>query len=844
MMKLAPELDLPHPAEWAPQRVLLHLESNFEQTALGILFHADHGDERGLALLPLVATLCTQRQWDEGYEEYAFTARLVSLLDSKHSWDAVKADVRLQLLRRSLVLQGVSDPSQLLNEVLTWLDTERVSIAEVGPLLLRAVATLNAQGAGAEGDWGQIRDAIARHAASAEDTIRFDLTLERATIELTRLARRDDSVETLVSLLRESPERFSDVTRAFESEPEFLVEIYREFLNREPDVLRRLGARRALMDIERNFGADEPSFLSRTETTSGGAVEPPRYPTSALFFEGNQLHEHRPPPAADAGAPTQLGNGRFPADADLEYRFWIDERPGQGATEANQLGLRPPTGCEFPLQLRVNVWSDDVKFANTHADIELKDTGNSQVASFRFGLRPGNDDMAEVLTFVAHGERVLAVYRVIFKFDGGGVNRSIYLASSHQTPLFIATDWFVFPSGRTATPTITLYIREHRSRLQIFAWNPDSIWSQIGASAEEFARRAGHVYLEFQRVALEHERAQRDRATGRPQVREVDVVARRRRFAQFGQDLLSTFVSPSADESARSIELVLREAADGTEVTVLIDSSAAQLSVPWGIVTHQSARNSRYEHFWASRFALYVQPPWYRPRRDQRQPGAAIQLATAYAERPECTLLAKQLDELGFNLIPLEPSRDKPLAQLGEKHFDIVHFFCHASATPEPDDSTRSLIQALLDPAEQLEQKLKWRVLQPELTSYLNWGQRILLLSDLRFDGPRRFAGAPIVILTACESGVPFAGSLELVEYFLDAGASAVVATEGPVPWKASSTFSCALLEALQRGEPVARAALGARNALREDAELFGLAYSVFGNGQAVIETAPEETGP
>ncbi len=431
---------------------------------------------------------------------------------------------------------------------------------------------------------------------------------------------------------------------------------------------------------------------------------------------------------------------------------------------------------------------------------------------------------AEILTFVAHENRVLAVFRVAFVFDGDFVNRRLYVSSSHQEHILACTDWSIFPHGTPSASAITLYMREHDSRLQIFSREaPYQVWRQLGTSATEFERRSGFIYLEFQRIALEH--------AGN----KCDIPSRRRRLAQFGQDLLSAFATGGTGTGARDILGVLQAAPHGTEVTVLTDRSCANLVIPWGIMTHEPPSSSRRKDFWASRFSLCVQPPFHRPRRHAKQPGDGVSIALAYEERPECDALRNELEKLGLKSTPIEPSTGKPLAVLETTHFDIVHFFCHGHAAPDLNQAERSLIDVLSDPQKELTTDLRWKLMQGDLGTYLRWGQRTTLLSDLTLNGPSHFAGAPIVILTACESGVPFAGSIGFVSYFLETGACAVVATEGPVPWEASRDFAHQLVTALVKGEPVARAALNARNSLLGNTELFGLAYSVFGNGQAFV---------
>ncbi len=385
----------------------LLVESDPEGVALELVREAATGDERWLALLPRIGRLVGSHEWSSNEAEYDFVSQLAGALDVTDSWTQIGSAQHFHLLVRQLELEVACDIEPDFSAHLGRHGLDECNADAIAEALVQALTARRGSLWGHGENIKIARDSLYRFAGRVGTlSLRGRLLLEIAAIELADLDQPDAAARTLMLAFGGRWQLFEDAVRMLSGYPDFIARLYGSVLARETNALVRLQIRQAMANVNADFLRAELIPSPTVALYHVDVATDPRFPTSALFYADSPLVErNRDGGPASSGAPALASPTTFPADADLEYRFWIDERPDQGIADANQMGVRPPTGTQFPVCLTVDVWSDNLDFSIRSAHITLNQTGNSDTASFRFRLKDVGADL--ILTRSApgiHGE--------------------------------------------------------------------------------------------------------------------------------------------------------------------------------------------------------------------------------------------------------------------------------------------------------------------------------------------------------------------------------------------------------------------------------------------------------
>lgn len=236
---------------------------------------------------------------------------------------------------------------------------------------------------------------------------------------------------------------------------------------------------------------------------------------------------------------------------------------------------------------------------------------------------------------------------------------------------------------------------------------------------------------------------------------------------------------------------------------------------------------------------LFLRQGYRWPLRLPVRPGRVYAVVPDYPlERHRLPAAPAELEyltsELGATV--LEPASSQTVKELlhQEGAFDLLHFTCHGEAAATGDLlNARLLMTGRLDDGEY----------HPDP------------LTDSLVRHFARFAGRgdppphrPMVVLNACQvgrAGYQLTGIGGFADAFMGKGAGAFVGTLWSVTDEVALAFNQALYDQLLAGEPLAAAAVAAREAARKKGEHRGdaswLAYAVYGHPQARLVRDPGE---
>ena len=168
---------------------------------------------------------------------------------------------------------------------------------------------------------------------------------------------------------------------------------------------------------------------------------------------------------------------------------------------------------------------------------------------------------------------------------------------------------------------------------------------------------------------------------------------------------------------------------------------------------------------------------------------------------------------------PIELTASGLLTTLAQGDFDVLHISCHGHTDMNDGQRTELLISDRDSPG----------------------GKVAVTVSATTVAARARLAArTPLVFLNACETGRQTASLTRWGGWsrtFFDAGAGAFVGTSWSVHDKPAARFAEAFYEALRGGQTLAEAAVAGRKAAKQVGGASWLAYVVYGNPNARVQT-------
>ena len=175
--------------------------------------------------------------------------------------------------------------------------------------------------------------------------------------------------------------------------------------------------------------------------------------------------------------------------------------------------MTPPDNSVYPLNLIVDVWSDDISFRSNSKTLKLHAKGKTSKASF---------DIEQIKTRALSGKSGRCVYLRGGATDASdqdvesaeliGVFRLETSVLDDQRPAprkqllenaFLANDWFRFNEKPSPRPDITLFLRKEAGNVQLFScFTRDAIWGGLEINEEEFYAETRRSYVDILRLSL------------------------------------------------------------------------------------------------------------------------------------------------------------------------------------------------------------------------------------------------------------------------------------------------------------------------------------------------------
>jgi hypothetical protein len=555
-------------------------------------------------------------------------------------------------------------------------------------------------------------------------------------------------------------------------------------------------------------------------------AEPLRYPT-AEFYSVSGAVETRVP-ASDC-----LPEIIHPAW--LEFRFRLDvQKSGIPYKGDIPYFHKPPTHA-YPLDLDVDVWSADLRFATSNGfkpraqqKISLTAEGPSSTAKFRIVLPLVNQqkEIGVLFVFLRHQQILLAGFRIEVSLTDHDGNTGQSLEH-----IYLSEKWFSMP-GKAQSAALTIYVRNEENLVYIFAFSgATAMWTSTNSSAEGFRDLTTRLYLKIGELAEEGGR--------------LTFARKATDLALLGYQIFSALFfaqyQPVPRQVLGDLSETIRELPEGSEIIIATDPSSQAFVVPWGLVYHDREQLSpvsglaKADCFWGLRFRLSVQPSVVKAWLPEAEGvGMLKSIGKVYethvkAKRMSAMLQFLQEREKIAKAVGLAIT-DNSIPELTKQAFDYLHFFCHGYTELQNQElatqiSNHSNPQLMYSPA-------------APYGSHIKTIGGIATLAKLQEAVPR-LAGSPIVQLSMCQSAQISASGKSFVTFFLERGARAVVGTEGPNPWKLARNMDTRIICRLLKGKSVTDAVWEARKKLAKK-NVLALIYIVYGDGNSRLNPSSE----
>jgi CHAT domain-containing protein len=281
------------------------------------------------------------------------------------------------------------------------------------------------------------------------------------------------------------------------------------------------------------------------------------------------------------------------------------------------------------------------------------------------------------------------------------------------------------------------------------------------------------------------------------------------------------------------------------------------LIVPWSLLYldngfRQFPHNVNLDSFLGYRYNLVVRPSIALVAANG-EPHKPVRMAAAWLSRPETKQLestletARQSNQITYQRVR---ASNYELPDLTSGEFDLIHFYCHGHTRFPDAFQPQDFVQLLQEhiqsvgpppseaPETELAQFLSKVKDAVDSLMYLDGG--FVYRADLA-KSLGHLRGAPIVLLSMCESAEVTASGVGFVTLFLRRGARAAIGTEGPTLWTLGRDLDTEVIEHLLRGESIGDALYSAKRKIAPVNPL-ALIYSLWGDRDARIAANAETT--
>jgi len=542
----------------------------------------------------------------------------------------------------------------------------------------------------------------------------------------------------------------------------------------------------------------------------------------------------------------------------IELRFQLSKLESEIPLEEQVLfsGLKQ---AEYPLQIRIRVWSEDCVFDKFQHAIKVPESGNSAEAWFPLTLTEEavRREKAVIFLFADWKDDLIAAFRIEARVS----RRSEFqqaVASQAVKCIFLSTDWFHFgdsPVERDQHPALTLYFRVDGNHFQVFTLAAaERPWGDIRGDLAEFRQLSRKAYRGLMgRALLAGMLAEAGKSLSF-----FDPRAMSRDLADIGWQIFARLFVIRADGNVDNLSRKLQQLPVQSRLTIAIEGTEQVPPIPWGIlydteVPSDDAISVRLERFWGMRFRLTVQPSYQQPLTGTVARPAKIGIC--YHNRDESREMESSLEPFVSNGLLAKPVKltvsKSWIPGLLSERFDLLHFYCHGHTDLKDQEFSRELKMAFDRYRNSIRHvgPIPKRSEEEEFLMHLSSGFESQIVSEggtakysimwnkMRSSGGRTpLKGAPIVLLSMCESAQVSCAGDSFVTSFLEWGARSVVGTEGPNVWSVAREMDTRIIGSLLKGLPLRDAVWKARHELAPN-NITALIYVAYGDGSATITT-------
>jgi hypothetical protein len=565
-------------------------------------------------------------------------------------------------------------------------------------------------------------------------------------------------------------------------------------------------------------------FAQRTED---------RYPCASFYRAPMfMLRAEREPQRTEPLPPTAVLKEDL---GPLSLHFWIDPHK-KGIPFSTTHPVISKDNIPYPLTFQISVWSEDIEFSPASGPLILNARGATLHVAFDVKRLPTSPRRALVFIFMIHQGTLVGAFRVAACV---GMKPSTAAAAQTFEHAYLASDWFRFQQPPAAS-ALSIFIDKREEGLAVFTLRPNQQpWALLAPSEQDLYASNKDLYRELQSLAREAGEAMKNR-------QEFKFSAKARRLANLGYTMFGQiFLQAVSSEAANFADEYIRNLhnlPEGSAVTIAPSQNCQNLWLPWGLLYDEDPPYDFFDEpslrgFWGYRFNLVVRPDMaYATAAPGKVP---VRMGVAWYEHPETALLNQALkpivdmEKLSIKRISVQ---DHSLPALSDVPFDLVEFFCHG----------HSNIPGLFSPQELRELR------EAYLQTFPVGGNELLMAADhttdslIDMDGgfitlnkladvlKSGLPGAPIILLSMCESAQFTSSGTGFVPLFLRRGARAVIGTEGPSLWALSREMDTRIITALLDGRNIGQAFYTTRKELARD-HVLALTYTLYGDGNATL---------
>ena len=585
---------------------------------------------------------------------------------------------------------------------------------------------------------------------------------------------------------------------------------------------------------ERELGQALQTEQDNTNT-GDSPTDPARYPNVQFYHYGDA--------DTDAVSVPNTHTIETPVGRRLEFHFWIGSVK-DGIRSVDDFDFNPTADNVYPIDTEVQVWSDRrfLDFEKHSAQLSIPKRGASEHARFVVHVRDPHWTDGEFFLFLMSGGEVFGCFLIRARFRSHSLPESG--AQSFQD-IFLSSKYFRFRE-RPGISALTLLLTKRAGPWQLFTLKPnEKPWASVAISETLLNESNRDIYRQCTQIALGAASREQDNGqltVGDPRFAEL---------AEKGWVLFNNLFTVQGDAAARDFVLSrLLSLPEGSRVTITMDEDAWQLVVPWGLLyVDKGFRDlpfsANLNGFLGYRYNVVVRPATtpvnpVLPRQRPIRMGAAWLTRTETAQLEENLRSARAAGALQVDRIV---AQDGSLPALKSEEFDLLHFYCHGH-TRYPDSFNRKeFVQLLRDHSNRLQRATSGpeaevnelaaflKKVAPASDSLMMLDGGFVYRSDLGND-LAALKGAPIVLLSMCESAQVTPSGSGFVTFFLQRGARAAVGTEGPTLWTLGRDLDTQMIDRLLKGQTVGEAFYETKRGLAA-VNALALVYSLWGDSGA-----------